>query len=105
MKIYQENLLQLFKGFIKNSDVRNDVLQWIGDCLHENQGKNKEWSSHDPLTKFLFVSDGFLLNLNMILLNLARPFAEPYSSKLLKINSIYVISKNKNIHLKSKAFF
>jgi hypothetical protein len=39
MKIYQENLSQLFKGFVKNADVRNDVLQWIGDCFSENQGK------------------------------------------------------------------
>lgn len=66
-------------------------------------GKNKEWSSHNPLTAFLYVSDGFLLNLNIILLNLARPFSEPYSSKLLKINPIYPISQNNNnVHLKGK---
>jgi len=39
MKIYQENLSQLFKAFVKNADVRNDVLEWIGDCFSENQGK------------------------------------------------------------------
>lgn len=63
-------------------------------------GKNKEWSAHDPLTAVLFVSDGFLLNLNVILLNLARPFSEPYSPKLLKINPLYVITENANVHLK-----
>jgi hypothetical protein len=67
-------------------------------------GKNKEWSSHDPLTAYLFVSDGFLLNLNIVLLNLARPFAEPYSPRLLKINPIYAISQNTNVHLKGKDF-
>ncbi len=39
MKIYQENLSQLFKAFLKDADVRNDVLEWIGDCFNENHGK------------------------------------------------------------------
>ena len=43
MQIYQESLSQLFKSFVKNSDVRNDVLKWIGDCFYENQGKQKYW--------------------------------------------------------------
>ncbi|CAF0967414.1 unnamed protein product [Rotaria sp. Silwood1] len=100
MRTYQQNLSDLFLAFVKNGDVRNDILKWIGDCLVENRGKNKEWSSHSLLTAYVFVSDGFLLNLNLILLNLARPFCEPYSSKLLKINPIYVISQNENVHLK-----
>lgn len=66
-------------------------------------GKNKEWSAHNPLLAFSYVSDGFLLNLNLILLNLARPFAEPYSSKLLKINPLYAVSRNENVHLKGKS--
>ncbi|CAF0773012.1 unnamed protein product [Adineta steineri] len=100
LRTYQENLSQLFLAFVKNADVRSDVLQWIGDCLIENRGKNKEWSSHNPMTAYMYASDGFLLNLNLILLNLARPFAEPYSQKLLKINPIYAISQNENVHLK-----
>jgi hypothetical protein len=39
MQTYQENLSQLFKSFVKNADVRNDVLRWIGECLVENRGK------------------------------------------------------------------
>lgn len=39
MQSYQENLSQLFKTFVKNADVRSDVLQWIGDCLRENRGE------------------------------------------------------------------
>ncbi|CAF3669246.1 unnamed protein product [Rotaria socialis] len=100
MRAYQQNLSSLFLAFVKNADVRNDILKWIGDCLVENRGKNKEWSSHNPLTAYLFVSDGFLLNLNLVLLNLARPFAEPYSPKLLKINPIYAITQNENVHLR-----
>jgi hypothetical protein len=105
MQIYQERLSQLFRAFVKNADVRNDVLEWIGDCFNENQGINKEWSSHNPLTTVLFVSDGFLLNLNVVLLNLARPFAEPYSTRLLKIDPIYAISQNDNVHLKGNEFY
>ncbi|CAF1260110.1 unnamed protein product [Adineta steineri] len=100
MKIYQDYLSRLFKVFVKNADVRNNVLQWIGDCFYENQGKNKEWSSHDPLIQHAFVSDGFLLNLNIVLLNLVKPFAEPYSTKLLKINPLYSICQNETVHLK-----
>lgn len=39
MRTYQENLSQLFLAFVKHADVRNNVLQWIGDCLVENRGK------------------------------------------------------------------
>ena len=63
-------------------------------------GKNKEWSSQNPMTAYIYASDGFLLNLNLILLKLARPFAEPYSPKLLKINPLYPISDNEHVHLK-----
>jgi hypothetical protein len=45
------------------------------------------------------------LNLNLVLLNLARPFAEPYSPKLLKINPIYAIIQNGNVHLRGMNFF
>ena len=99
---YQEYLSQLFRAFVKSADARNDVLKWIGDCLFQNRGilfpaslqlkldfllgKNKEWASHNPLTAYVYASDGFLLNLNIVLLNLAGPFCEPYSPKLLKIN-------------------
>ena len=120
MRTYQDHLSQLFLAFVKNATVRNDVLKWLGDCLMENRGlflcflwidhgrrarrsflgKNKEWSSHNPLTAYIYVSDGFFLNLNIILLNLARPFAEPYSPKLLKINPLYAVSENEHVHLK-----
>ena len=62
--------------------------------------KNKEYSPDDPLFGFAFVSDGFFLNLNIILLQLARPFAEAYSPKLLKINPVYCISRTAHVHLK-----
>ncbi|CAF0925407.1 unnamed protein product [Adineta ricciae] len=100
LRKYQEYLTQLFKAFVRNADVRNDVLQWIGDCFHENQEKNKEYSPDDPLLGFAFVSDGFFLNLNIVLLQLSRPFAEAYSPKLLKINPVYCISQTTHVHLK-----
>ncbi|CAF0807326.1 unnamed protein product [Adineta ricciae] len=100
MRRYQEYLSQVFRAFVKSADARNDVLKWIGDCLFQNRGKNKEWASHNPLTAYVYASDGFLLNLNIVLLNLAGPFCEPYSPKLLKINPIYAISENDNVHLK-----
>jgi hypothetical protein len=38
MRAYQQNLSSLFLAFVKNADVRNDILKWIGDCLVENRG-------------------------------------------------------------------
>lgn len=40
MQIYQQALSELFKAFVKNAEVRSDVLEWIGDCLYENQGED-----------------------------------------------------------------
>ena len=41
MQMYQEALSKLFKAFVTNANVRNDVLQWIGDCLCQNQGREE----------------------------------------------------------------
>lgn len=46
MGLYQESLSNLFFAFVKNADVRNDVLQWIGDCLVENRGKLSIYFNH-----------------------------------------------------------
>lgn len=54
MKLYQEQLSQLFKNFVKNADVRNDVLKWIGDCLSENRGKSKKKVRRQNLCLFFY---------------------------------------------------
>lgn len=102
MQIYQESLTELFRTFVKHVDSRNEVLKWIGDCLYENQGKNQDWSIYDSTTSLLFVSDAFSMNLSVILLHLVKPFSDVYSSKLLKINPIYVITDNEHVHLKGR---
>ncbi|CAF0975154.1 unnamed protein product [Didymodactylos carnosus] len=48
MSLYQNSLSQLFLLFVKNADVRNDVLKWIGDCLLEN--RNTPFIARDPTT-------------------------------------------------------
>ena len=39
MRTYQDSLSSLFLAFVRNADVRTDVLKWIGDCLMENRGR------------------------------------------------------------------
>lgn len=51
--------------------AKNGVLQWVGEALAMNAGA--EATRPDPMR---VSSDGFLLNLAMLLLNLAKPFVE-----------------------------
>ena len=57
-----------------------------------------------------YCSDGFFINLSAVLLRLSKPFSEPQSPKLLKIQPTYVTAtrgtgeqlKERNIHMKGK---
>lgn len=72
-------------------------------------GREKIGSSEHPeMFSSLHASDGFFLNLTAVLLLLCKPFAEPCSPKLFKVDALYCASpisteSNKNgVHIKSK---
>lgn len=72
-------------------------------------GRAKIWNSQLPeVYASLHGSDGFFINLMTVLLLLCKPFSEPCSPKLLKINPVYCSSplsteSNKNgVHLRSR---
>ena len=74
-------------------------------------GREKIGSSEHPeIYSSLHASDGFFINLTAVLLLLCKPFAEPCSSKLFKVDPLYVASPlstdtNRNgVHIKSKYF-
>lgn len=72
-------------------------------------GREKIGSSEHPeIFSSLHASDGFFINLTAVLLLLCKPFAEPCSSNLFKVDPLYVASpvsteSNRNgVHIKSK---
>jgi hypothetical protein len=97
--------IQLFKHFLfkESNEIRNKLLEWIGDCLFVNRNKAQEWSKFTN-NNDIYASDGFFLNLLVILLDLAAPFSKPFSQGLLKIDPTYSIvaadDNNKKIHFK-----
>lgn len=86
-----EKVYQLLFAIIKISpNHRHRVLQWLGKCIYANLGRTKIWSSQMPqLFTQMYASEGFCLNLCSIMLRLCKPFSEPRSAKLLKIQPTY----------------
>ncbi|PRD28683.1 UNVERIFIED_CONTAM: Ubiquitin conjugation factor E4 A [Trichonephila clavipes] len=103
------NMHSLFEKILrKSSKSRELLLQWIGNCLDANSGRAKIWNSQLPeVYASLHGSDGFFVNLLAVLLLLCKPFSEPCSPKLSKVNPLYCAaplssetSKN-GVHIKS----
>ncbi|XP_059163958.1 ubiquitin conjugation factor E4 A-like [Physella acuta] len=68
-------------------ELKHNTLCWLGQCLHRNSGRAKLWASNLPVD--LFVSDAFAVNITHVLLLFCKPFSNPSSSKLLKIQPSY----------------
>lgn len=89
-----EKQIQMFKHFLLNrqdatsGDVRSKLMEWIGECIYVNRNKAQEWSKFINQND-LYASDGFFLNLLIILLDLSQPFCKLYSESLLKIDITY----------------
>ncbi|XP_071033652.1 ubiquitin conjugation factor E4 A [Parasteatoda tepidariorum] len=92
----------------KSAETREMLLQWLGSCLDANNGRAKIWNSQLPeVYASLHASDGFMINLTAVLLQLCKPFTEPCHPKLFKISPSYCSApvstdSNKNgVHIKS----
>lgn len=96
-----ERLFKLFHFLLKcSSETRNETLKWIGNCLHTNASRGKIWSSHNEINlgSVLSVSDGFMLNLENVLLKLCQPFcSRPNEPKVLKIDPTYCAANSTNV--------
>jgi ubiquitin conjugation factor E4 A len=71
-------------------DMKHYTLRWLGLCIQGNTGRAKLWSNNLPAN--LFVSDAFAVNLTHMLLLFCKPFSNPKSYKLLKIQPTYAIA-------------
>ncbi|XP_035829834.1 ubiquitin conjugation factor E4 A isoform X2 [Aplysia californica] len=79
---------KIFVDLMKVSpDMKHYTLRWLGLCIQGNAGRAKLWANNLP--SGLFVSDAFAVNLTHLLLLFCRPFSQPDSWKLLKIQPSY----------------
>jgi len=78
----------IFLSMLKQKEVREEVLNYIGLVLYCFKDRSKLWMN-DQLPNLVLLSDGFILNFLHVILLLCKPFAQAYSDKLLKIDSRY----------------
>lgn len=89
-----KNIHNLFHLLLKcNPAIRNQTLDWFGNCLQTNLDKGKLWNIHrhefDPTT-YTTVGDGFMINLTDVLLRLCRPIcSEVRDGKILRVDPTY----------------
>nr|XP_021189831.2 ubiquitin conjugation factor E4 A [Helicoverpa armigera] len=87
-------LHRIFLTILKGGPhLRNRLLSWIGKCLKSNVGRGKLWNvQHGEVSAATLstVSDGFMLNLGAVLLQLCQPFCNSADDpKALKIDPTY----------------
>ena len=88
----------IFNNVVRqSSELREQVLRWIGDCLSANFGRAKMWQQ-DVHFQIRLASDGFILNLSAVLLRLCRPFIRP--TKNLRILKIHPLWPHSGIYLR-----
>lgn len=104
---------QLFLNLIKVSpEMKHRVMQWVGNCLHANDGRARIWATQGNSTfGSMYCSDRFFLNLCYVMLKLCQPFCQGITPKILKIDPTYVTTivtdekeaKERNMHAKGLA--
>lgn len=78
---------EIFFSMLKQKDVREEMLNFLGLTLYSFRSRSQIWSNQSP--NLAQLSDGFMLNFLHVVLLLCKPFALPYSDKLLKIDPKY----------------
>lgn len=86
---------ELFLTWLRQKETKSLILNWIGLVLYAFRDRSKMWTNEMimSLGSSAQPSDGFMLNFSNVLLELCKPFSEPYSPKLLKIDARYCIAK------------
>ncbi|CAH2229401.1 jg14860 [Pararge aegeria aegeria] len=88
------NLHKIFLTLLKGGPtIKNRLLSWIGKCLKNNAARGKLWNVQAgvmSVATLRCVSDGFMLNLGAVLLQLCQPFCTMANDpKSLKIDPTY----------------
>lgn len=95
----------IFKGFLLvGGDIRNQMLEWIGSCLHANVARGQIWNNAaSALGAVKTVPDSFMIGLCAVLLRLCKPLLRP-TFKVFDVDaSYYAVSdadrKSKSVHM------
>ena len=110
-EIVHEICHEIFNALFRvDPEVKHLTLMWIGNCFQANAGRGKMWTNEmGPWLSNTFASDGFMLNLEAVLLMFCKPFAEGVgNTRMLKIDPTYTSvesavsedAKAKNVHLR-----
>ncbi|XP_044756746.1 ubiquitin conjugation factor E4 A [Coccinella septempunctata] len=107
VKMITDQLHLFFLSLLKLSPlVNNMVLNWLSQCIAKNSDREKLWNTQISIDLNLAnntcVSDGFMLQLETVLLKLSEPFCN--KKKILKVDPTYCAVPNdllqeKKIHL------
>lgn len=107
LKLHLDEMHSIFKGFlIIGGDVRNQMLEWIGKCLHTNVARGQIWNVHNAaamMGSVKTVPDSFMIGLCGILLRLCKPLLRP-TLKVLDVDATYfgvsdADRKQKSVHM------
>lgn len=93
-------LHKIFYSLLKVSPKAKDgLLTWVESCLESNSGRAGLWhvQGGNPLAAAVYVSDGFMVNLGVVMLQLAQPFTQDLNTaKFLKIDPTYCSAPRMN---------
>ena len=107
LTLHLDELHTIFKGFLLvGGETRNNMLEWIGLCLHSNVGRGQIWNAHNPaamLGAAKVVPDSFMIGLCGVLLRLCKPLLRP-KFKVLDVDPTYFAvsdanRKSKSVHM------
>ncbi|XP_031636588.1 ubiquitin conjugation factor E4 A [Contarinia nasturtii] len=81
LTLHLDELHAIVKGFLLvGGETRNQMLEWIGLCLHSNAARGQIWNAHNPaamLGAVKVVPDSFMIGLCGVLLRLCKPLLRP----------------------------
>lgn len=84
---------KIFYMLLKVSpEAKAGLLTWVESCLAANSGRAGLWhvQGGGGLQLATFVSDGFMINLGAVMLQLAQPFTQDLkTAKILKVDPTY----------------
>ena len=110
LQVLQGNLHAIVAELLKNKDAKEPLFRLVGAACSLNAMRAGQYFCHAEMARMLHVvapemveeptpsfvsSDGFLINLSAIFLQLCDPLAAPNSPHLGKIDASYPLSKHR----------
>lgn len=107
LTMHLDDMHSIFKGFLlAGGEIRSQMLEWIGSCLHKNVARGQIWNSHNvaaALGASKTVPDSFMIGLCGVLLRLCKPLLRPTFKVFDVDSSYYAVSdadrQSKSVHM------